>query len=344
MAKQNEVGKLAAERLTDLLSRYGAKEGGPVLVGPRVGLDAAAVAVDKGILVLASDPVTYATEELGSYVVHINANDVFASGAEPKWFVADILVPPGQDELVEKIFQQIHQACSQLGILIVGGHTEITPDLVKPIVAGFMVGQTIGKRVVNAAGVQAGDAIVLTKAVAIEGTAIIAQEYEERLVKKRKATVAPRAKRFLIDPGISVANEARIALDHCVHAMHDPTEGGLLNGLWEMSHASGYALHIEVDKVPVYPETKAVCGCFGIDPYRLLASGALLISCSKVSVKDLLKALRVSNIAASEIGYATEGPCGVHLKGAESITEPVTDEILKVFSQESGKAAGKSPK
>lgn len=331
MTGRKSTGKLAARKLARLLDRYGAVTDGSVLVGPGVGLDAAAVTVRGGALVLASDPVTYATEELGRYVVHVNANDIFVSGAEPCWFLASILLPPGQGGLAERILAQIHQACGELGVLLVGGHTEMTPGLPRAMVAGFMVGRAVGKRVLTAGGVQAGDAIVLTKGVAIEGTAIIARQFERQLLKRLPRALVRRGKRFLDSPGIGVGPEARIALRHRVHAMHDPTEGGLLNGLWEMSWASGLALHLRPDRVPVYPETEAICRCFDIDPLRLLASGALLLSCPKGAARGLLKALASEGIPASEIGSACGGPRGVYFEDGRSVKEATADEILKTF-------------
>jgi len=331
MARRERTGKLGAARLARLLKRYGAPADEAVVVGPGVGLDAAAVAVEKGKLVLASDPVTYASEEIGTYAVHVNANDIFVSGAEPCWFLADILLPPDRGGQAERVFAQIHRACTELGIALIGGHTEITPDLPRPIVAGFMVGRAGGEGVLTAAGVRPGDAVVLTRGVAIEGTAVLAREFEGRLLAHFPKALVGRSKRFLKSPGLSVGREARIALRHEVHAMHDPTEGGLLNGLWEMSQASGLEMHLDLERVAVFPETAALCGHFGLDPLRLLASGALLIASPSRAAAGLLAALAAAGIGASVIASARKGPPGVHWRGG-SLTGPVIDEMLKVLA------------
>jgi len=331
MKAPKRTGKLAAGTLERLLERYAAVQDPAVLVGPGVGLDAAAVAAPEGVLVMASDPVTYATGRLGHYAVHVNANDIFASGAEPRWFLADLLLPPGRSRLAEKIFADIHQACRELGVSLIGGHTEMTPDLHRPMVAGFMVGHAAGNKIVTAGGVRPGDVLILTKAVAIEGTAIIAGEFRQELLEALSATTLRRARRLLEEPGLSVGPEARIASARGVHAMHDPTEGGLLNGLWEMSQASRLALHVDAGRVPLYPQTRAVCAHFGLDPLRLLASGALVISCPRKAAKGLLAALASQKIPATEIGRADSGPPGVHLKAGRTISRPITDEILKIF-------------
>ena len=331
MGQQRTTGKLAAGRLERLLSRYATRLDPGVVVGPALGLDAAALRVPAGVLVVASDPVTYAADELGTYAVHINANDVFVSGAEPRWFLADILLPPDQERAAEGVFKQIHQACEELGVSLVGGHTELTPGLPRPMVVGFMMGQLIGEQVLTAGGVQPGDVIMLTKGVAIEGTAIIARDREEGLQGQLSTSALRRARRFLKDPGLSVGPEARIAACCGVHAMHDPTEGGLLNGLWEMSQASGLALDVDVGRVPIYAETRAICDHFRLDPLKLLASGALLIACPEGAVGKLLAGLTSAGIRASEIGGARKNKPGVYFRSGMVMRRSVPDEILKVL-------------
>jgi len=129
MSRHNRIGKLDAAKLAKLLARYARCKDRSVVLGPGVGLDAAAIKVSAGTLVLASDPVTYASDQLGYYAVCVNANDIYVSGARPRWFLADVLLPPGGARLAERIFRQMHRACSELGISLVGGHTEMTPDL-----------------------------------------------------------------------------------------------------------------------------------------------------------------------------------------------------------------------
>ena len=333
MRRKDTTGKLDATTLAGLLKRYASSKDRCVLLGPGVGLDAAAIKVKAGTLVLASDPLTYASEQLGYYAVCINANDIYVSGARPRWFLADILLPPGRAKLAEKIFRQIHQACSELNISLIGGHTEMTPGLPRPMVAGFMIGELLGKKPITAAGAKAGDAIILTKGLAIEGTAIIARERQKDLEGKLPAGLLRRARGFLRRPGLSVGAEAAIAVAHGVHALHDPTEGGLLNGLWELAQASKAALHIDTDAVPVYAETRSLCERFGLDPLRLLASGALLIACPQRAIKKLCRELDAADIMSCVIGSVGKGSVGVHIKGGRVVKRAVTDEILKVFGE-----------
>ena len=335
MTMRKTTGKLSAERLSRLLNRYASKDDPAVLVGPKVGLDAAAIAVEKGTLVLASDPVTYAVDQIGKYAVHVNANDIFVSGAEPRWFLADLLLPPGKAAMAEPILAQIHQACGQLGnVHLVGGHTEMTPGLDRPIVVGFMIGVAPGRCVLTADRVQPGDALIVTKGIAIEGTAVLARESDRQLLTALPRATVRRAKRLLDSPGISVGPEARIALRCGARAMHDPTEGGLLNGLWEMAAAAGVALHVEPDSIPILPETAAVCEHFGIDPLKLLASGSLVIACSARNAGKMLKALAADGIPAAQIGCARKGPPAVHVGKQRTVRKSITDDILKVIASD----------
>jgi len=333
MNVKDKTGKLSAEKLGRLLGRYTSTRCPNLLIGPKVGLDAAAIAVEKGALVLATDPVTYAVDQIGRYAVHINANDIFASGAEPQWFMADILLPPGQVRLAEQIFAQIRQACRELGrVHLIGGHTELTPGLDRPIVAGFMIGVAPRRRILAADRVQPGDAIILTKGVAIEGTAVLASELEKKLLAELPQATVRRAKRLLKSPGIGIGREARIAVRCGARAMHDPTEGGVLNGLWEMSAAAGVAIHVDPTKIPILPETQCLCEHLGINPLKLLASGSLVIACPPRSAGRMLKALTSGGVRAFQIGWAKKGKPGVHLGKRKVIRRSITDDILKVLS------------
>jgi hydrogenase maturation factor len=193
-----------------------------------------------------------------------------------------------------------------------------------------MIGLAERRGIVTADGTRAGDAIILTKAAAIEGTAVIAREHARDLAGRMPAPLLRRARQFLRSPGISVGPEATVALRHGAHAMHDPTEGGVLGGLWEMSHCSGLAFHVEPGRIPIYPETRAICDHFGLDPRALLASGSLLLTCPARAVQKMLSALHSAGIPASRIGSAEKGRPGVHLGGGQIMSVPGADEILKV--------------
>ncbi len=301
------TGKLPPDMLKKLLKMKGADDP-RVLVGPSIGEDAAIVRVGKARLVLKTDPVTYASDMIGWYAVHVNANDIATRGAKPAWFQAVILLPEGtSDVLAEDIFKQISSAAKSLGIAVTGGHTEVTPGIDHPIVVGDMHGVLAGRKPILTSGARVGDAIVLTKAAGIEGTAAIAREKRAELLKVFRKGFVERAANYLNDPGLSVVEEAEIALRHRVSAMHDPTEGGVRMGVYELALASGKSVELLEDQVPVRTETKSICMKYDLDPLALLGSGALLATFRLDDAEKYVMALRREGITATVIGRVVAG-------------------------------------
>jgi len=331
------LGKLPADVLARLLAAC-APSDPRVIVGPGIGLDAAVIDLGDRLLVAKTDPITFATDSIGWYAVQVNANDIATTGAAPCWFMATVLLPESRanEQLAEEIFAQIHSACAAIGVSLIGGHTEITHGLDRPIVVGAMLGQVARDRLVISSGAQPGDALLLTKGIAVEGTAIMAREKANEL-REFDAAFLERCRNFLTEPGLSVVRDAAIATRYAagrVHAMHDPTEGGLATGLRELAQASGVGLMIEADAVPVYPETQALCRATGLDPWGLIASGALLMAVEAADAETVARALEAQGIRAAVIGQVTEVTHGVKLHGPEGIRNLPRferDEIARLF-------------
>ena len=332
-----QVGKFPAGLLERLLAKIPIQDSAVVL-GPLVGEDAAALAIGDRLLVAASDPVTFASDQAGWYAVHVNANDVACSGALPRWFLATVLVPEGYPEAqAEALFDQILQACGAVGASLVGGHSEVTHGIDRPIILGTMLGEVAPDRLIRSGGAQEGDSVVLTKGIAIEGTALLARERAEELRRAGlDAATIERASAFLTNPGISVLIDARTACDSVqVHSMHDVTEGGLATGLREVAQASGLGAAVEEGSVPILPECQEVCRALGLDPFGLLASGALLITLPAGEVPVLLAALERENIDGWEIGQMLapeEGLVLFGLQGEQPLPEFPRDELARYFS------------
>jgi len=331
-----KTGKLPIPLLKKLLKNNGAKDP-RVILGPTIGEDAALVRVGKQVIVLKTDPVTYASDMIGWYAVHVNANDVVTRGAKPAWFQAVILLPPGSDEaLVESIFKQISKAAKGLGIAVTGGHTEVTPGITQPIVVGDMHGVLDGRKPVLTSGARVGDAVVLTKGAGIEGTAAIAREKRKELLRVFDEEFVDRAAKYLFDPGLSVVPEAMIALKHHVTAMHDPTEGGVATGIHELATASGKSIELYVDSVLVRTETERICAKYELDPLGLLGSGALLATFGPSDAKDYVRAVRKEFIHAAIVGWVVPGRGKSKAVSGGKVT-PLSfserDEILKVLGE-----------
>jgi hydrogenase expression/formation protein HypE len=329
------LGKLPPEHLARLLSRC-APSDPRVILGPGVGRDAAVISFNDRYLVAKTDPITFATDEIGWYAVHVNANDVACTGATVRWFLATLLLPEGHTAppLVDTIFDQITAACRELGVELVGGHMEITHGLDHPIVVGCMLGEVPSERLVRPDGAQPGDALLITKGVAVEGTAIIAREMAGELTGLDESYVA-RCQGFLHNPGISVVRDAAVAgAAGEVHAMHDPTEGGLATGLWELGEAAGVGLEIDEDAIPILSETQTLCTRLGLDPLGLIASGALLMAVLPGDADDVLAALHGAGIAAARIGRVVERERGIVLRspaGERPLPDFERDEIARLF-------------
>ena len=325
----------------DLLARLLRLQGWPdprVVVGPRVGEDAAVLDLGDRYLIAKSDPITFATEEIGWYLVQVNANDLATRGAVPRWLLVTLLLPEGSatPELAQGIMAQIDAACRELHIAIVGGHTEVTFGLPRPIAVGHLLGEVGKDKLVTTGGALVGDDLLLVKGIAIEGTALIAREKAAELRRRGHSEESiRRAQNFLHDPGISIVPEARLATETVVvHAMHDPTEGGLATGLHEMAQAAGTGVWMDRDAVAVYPESAALCTEFGLDPLGTIASGALLIAVAHEQTPELLLAYDRANVHCSCIGRVTPAQEGLKLKsGAVTLDLPRfdQDEITKLF-------------
>ncbi len=325
------VGKLPPDLLAELLEQANVQDPS-VILGPRMGEDAALIDNgDENYLVVSSDPITFAAEQLGWYTVHVNANDIAATGGTPRWMVMTVILPDGSlPQLAKDVMQQTVDACSEIGVTLVGGHTEVTYGIDRPIAIGTMIGEVQKGKETPTSGVKEGDAIILTKGVGIEGTAILAIEFAERL---RAAGVSEetiqRSAGFLHDPGISVVNDARIAVrTAAIHALHDPTEGGVATALHEMADASDLGLDIDADAMEAMtsPEAAEICRALSVDPLGLIAAGGLLLAVAPDDATAVIAALEGASIRATQIGRAVPRSQGVN------IPRFARDELARVLS------------
>ncbi|MBW2094471.1 MAG: HAD-IA family hydrolase [Deltaproteobacteria bacterium] len=328
------AGKLPNHYLRRFLSEF-AFEDPSVLIGPAVGEDTAAVDIQgEEVLVLKSDPVTFVTDSIGLYAVLVSANDIATSGAIPRWMLTTLLFPVGTSALtIHGVMENLYSICRKHGMTLCGGHTEITEAVQKPVVSGMMAGTVKKSRLIEKSNMAPGDVVLMTKRVAVEGTAIIAREFGEKL---RELGLSPDEIALCRDflPRISILKEARIAA--CcdgVSAMHDVTEGGLATAVSELSMAGGCSIKIRMEDIPVYPITRKICSLFDISPLGLIGSGSLLICCRKEHVDDLLKNIRDADIEVTSIGDVLEKGTGVDAtRNGEPTTWPTfpADEITRL--------------
>lgn len=307
-----------------------------VLKGPKIGEDAALLDMGENVLIAKANPITGAENKIGWLAVHINANDVAARGGKPLWYLSIILLPVDAPEsLLETIMKDQHEACCELGISIVGGHTEVAPGLQRPIVSGFMLGEVNKANKITTDGSKNGDKIILTKGVGIEGTGILASDLRTKLLETVDSKVLDRAEKML--DMISVVPEAIEASSMgCVHSMHTPTEGGVLNGLLEVSAASGLGFKVFESLLPIHEETRVICDALNIDPMKLLSSGSLLMSVSSEKADEVVKRLQSIGVKSSVIGeIIIEGNLLVDLDGVEHEVGMIDqDELFRILESE----------
>ena len=330
------VGKLPAELLARLLGQAPIFDP-RVSLGPGIGLDCAVIDYGSHCLVFKSDPITFATDQIGWYAVQVNANDIATCGAVPRWMLLTILLPEGSTsyELVEQVFTQVYEACKNQGISVIGGHTEITSDLDRIILVATMIGEVEHDKLVTPRGAQPGNSVLLTKGVPIEATALIARECPSLLAGEFKPDELQLAENFLFEPGISVLNDVRIALGAGgVTAMHDPTEGGLAAALWELAEASQVSIVVNVDAIPVPNISRRICRLLDIDPLAAIASGALLLAVQADRALIVQFALEKAGILCAHIGEIEPPPVGVFKSSGglrELLLRPERDAIAKLF-------------
>lgn len=303
-----------------------------VLLGAGIGEDCAAVKLaEDEIFILSTDPITGTAKDIGKLAIQITVNDLASSGAEPVGVLLTILLPENAKEShLKQIMSQMEEACAAANVQIMGGHTEVTTVVNQPVVTVCGVGKVKDGKLVQTSGAKVGMDIIVSKWIGIEGTSIIAKEKEEELKTRFSASFIEQAKE--LDCYLSVLPEASIAVKCGVAAMHDITEGGIFGALWEMAEASGIGLDIDVKKIPIRQETVEICEFYGINPYRLISSGSMLIAAEDGN--SLVRELEKAGIHAVVIGKATEGKERMIRKDEEEhsfLERPKTDELYQVL-------------
>ncbi len=340
------MGKLPNRLLSRLLAKLDFDDPG-LIVKPGVGEDLAAVRLaGEEVLVLKSDPITLTSDEAGTYAVAVNVNDVATSGATPRWLVVSLLFPPGSCAVeIEHVMSDLSRTAKTFGLTLCGGHTEITDAVSRPVVAGHIAGTVSRSGLILKQNMRSGDRILMTKAIALEGTCILARELPDTLLAMGVSSdEIRRCRQLLTDPGISVVREARVAAGSGrVTAMHDVTEGGVATALEELSVAGRHRIRVNRDSIPVMSETTRICSLLGADPLGLIASGSLLIACEAAASDELAERIRGEGVGAAIIGEVLDEGQGVEASNGRGEIVPwprfKVDELARIL--ESG-ARGKA--
>lgn len=320
------IGKLTNEQLDRLILSKLKHTRSEVVCAPSVGVDCTAVALENGLAVLSCDPITAAETGVGRLTVNVSCNDAAAAGAEPIGLMVTFLLPPAvTEEEVGALMDELIEAASAANVDVIGGHTEITPAVNRIVTCATVIAQPVSGRFISPMGMLDGDDVIVTKHVGLEGAAIMADRLpadQNVLDENEMLTVHSFAEQT------SVVKEGVLGAKMGVHAMHDVTEGGILGALWEMSEASGVGIEFDRELIPVHPITKKLADHYGIDVYKLISSGCMLIACKEGD--KLEKALRGIGVEAAVIGKASGIIAGVVSKDGVRVDPPEADEIYKV--------------
>ena len=321
-------GKLDFDDLRNIILNNKTIKRNEVTVRNDVGEDCAIIDFGDCEGIFSTDPITGANENVGKLAVHINCNDIASAGGEPIGILVTILAPTSSNlEEINKVMNEIDEEAAQIGVEIIGGHTEVTSAVNKMVISVTVIGKNLKGKSIKTAGAKLGDDIIVTKALGLEGTYILINDHEERIQKVLSKEEIELGK-SLIDK-ISVLEEGKIGGNFGVNSMHDITEGGLLGGLFEVAMASNKGFKIFKDKIPMLKITKKVCEEFKIDPLRLISSGSMLITTEKG--EELIKQFKESGIDASIIGNICEqGGVLVDKDNEINVEPPKRDELFNI--------------
>lgn len=327
-----QIGKLPPELLESIVFKKLISRRDDILVRSEMGQDSCIVDMQGMAAVLSTDPITGQVENIGWFAIHVACNDLAANGAEPVGALLTLLLPPNiEKEQIDKIMSDANQAAQEINIEILGGHTEITDAVTRPIVSTVALGKTPTQRLIISNNVQDQLDIVLTKGAGIEGTAILAEYMLKNGLNQLPETLLKRALSFA--KKLSVVPESRIALDVGVEAMHDVTEGGLLGALYEVAGAGQAGFIVNREDIPVHQETQAICDALNVDVLRLISSGSMLIY--TYHGHEMVNALQEQGIDARIIGHTTAEKQYILVeKGkAKQVEAPASDEVWRILNQ-----------
>ncbi|MDD6492161.1 MAG: AIR synthase related protein [Firmicutes bacterium] len=339
-----KTGKISESILRRSVLRQIVNQRQEVVKGAGVGEDCAFLswkesvrenAESFGLMAVATQTVTLPVKNAAFLAVMAAINNLAASGASPAAITLAITLPAEAEEsLLRELMKQAEDCCEGLHVQIAGGDTQVSADVRTPIITATAVGYI--QREGAVACLQAAKAfdknrcmdVVVSKWIAMEGTAVIAEEKEAELSERYPMRLILAAKEQ--KACLSVETEAAIALKSGVYAMHDARNGGIFGALWELSQKLGVGLNIDLKKIPVRQETIEVCEFYELNPYELLSGGMLIMvtDCGE----RLVKALEDEGIPATIIGSTNGGNDRIIANQEETrYLEPAKpDEIYKI--------------
>ena len=278
-----------------------------VILGAAFGEDVALTRIGEDVLVSHVDPIIGAIGNIGWLAVHVACNDIATSGAPPRWILLLVLVPTKEDkELLEKIMRDAKRASNEIGVSIIGGHTGYSSGLSRPLVAVTALGIATDRQPLRTNGAHVGDHVLVTKGIALEGTAILAQDFEAVALRTGLTRQDLEEARKLMSE-VSVVPEALILAGQGATSMHDVTRGGVLETLLEIALLSNVGISIEASRVPILPIVSQFAKMFQFDPLKMISSGTLAATVPPDRMSNVTDSLRNAGVPFADVGRVTDG-------------------------------------
>lgn len=327
-----KIGKLAGKKLKKTILNKIEHFRSDVIVPAGIGEDSAVIDMEDNLLVTSSDPITGAEKHAGYLAVNVACNDIAAAGAEPFGVQLILLLPPSlEEENAEKLMDEIVIAAKSMDVEILGGHTEITDLIKRPIINITAYGKAKKEELCSSASAEKGDILYASKGIGIEGCYILANDYREYLLKKGVNELSIRKAASYINL-LSVIPESRIARKNGVKAMHDVTEGGIYGAISEMAEAAKLGYIIEKDNFEFKAEVAEICSKIDIDPSALISSGSMLMAAPPNN--KLPEIFAKNNIELIRVGRLIEKGSYIEEKGIKStFKSPAKDELWKFIEK-----------
>lgn len=331
-----KIGKLDSEILQRIVLDKIRLKREEVITKAGVGEDCAVIDFGKYECSISTDPITADVSNIGRLAINISCNDVASNGIEPLGITLAVMLPVNTRESeVEKIMEQAAETAKEVGVEIIGGHTEVTPAVNQPVIVSTAFGKGLKGTAANIRNMKPGNKIIMTKMAGMEGIGIIAANKDHELKDILTSEELIDAKKMINN--ISVVKEGIIAGRIGTCGMHDVTEGGILGGIWEMCHLSNLGAKVDLEKIPVDYVTKKITSYYGINPLRLISSGCMIIIAEEEKTMEIIESLQQDDISikASIIGEIKERSFGIKQvdgnSNVEDIIPPYSDELYKVI-------------
>lgn len=323
------TGKLSNDLLEEIVLKYITYKRDDIITGAAVGEDNALVDFGEEVAILSTDPITGAINDIGKLAVYVSCNDVATSGGTPIGLLLTILVPPESTyEDIERIMKDAGETAEELGVEIMGGHTEVTDAVNKIVISTTVIGKIKKNKLKSIDKINIGDKILMSKETAIEGTSILLNDLESYFMDKMDIEDIKEGQDY--NRFLSVLEEGKIGGKAGLNYMHDITEGGVLGAVWEAQKAIKKGVKIYKESIPITDISRELCNILDINPLRLISSGSMLMIANDEQLKILERDYKSSNINLTIIGEVTEEGIYMEVDGESEVIEPPKSDELYV--------------